>query len=70
MTRAIQTPSHRAQRIDGIATHILALVEQAAPVASPDAQLGDEALLAALARRLGPVNYVSLLGAICASNSR
>lgn len=63
MTIAAQI-AQRAQQIDGIATRILALVEEAAPAASPGADLGAEALLAALVRRLGPVDYAAFSAAV------
>ena len=60
MSTALQTTAH-AQRVDEIATHILAAVEAAAPIASPDGDAGTEALLAALIRRVGPFNYAMRL---------
>ena len=59
MSTALQTTAH-AQRVDEIATHILAAVEAAAPIASPDGDAGTEALLAALIRRVGPFAYSTL----------
>lgn len=70
MTEAVQTTQHLAQMVDDIASRILVLVEQVAPATSPDARIGDEALLAALARRLGPYGYATLLASISASRSR
>lgn len=54
---AFQPAAIHAQRVDGIATHILALVEAVAPATSSEADLGPEALLAALIRRTGPYGY-------------
>ncbi len=59
MTTAPQTTAH-AQRVDELATHILATVEAAAPIGSPDGDTGTEALLAALIRRVGPFGYSGL----------
>lgn len=55
-----------AQLVDDIATEIMALVERHAPCGG-DARLaaaGDEALLAALARRVGPCTYARILAAL------
>jgi len=56
-SNAPQPAAIHAQRVDGIATHILALVEAVAPATSSEADLGPEALLAALIRRTGPYGY-------------
>lgn len=55
---------HAAQRVDDLATRLLALVEEVIPVASPDGRIGAEALLAALIRRLGPIDYASFSAAM------
>lgn len=70
MTTSTSTAEHTTQATDRMATQILGLVELLAPVAGPNAQQGTEALLAALARRVGPMNYAYLLSSMCLSKSR
>ena len=60
----------RAQLVDGIATQILEFIEATVPTASPETDLGAEALLAALIRRLGPIDYASFAACMPASRSR
>ncbi len=73
-TEATAAPAteSQAQAIDRIATQILTLVEQLDPSASPisSGRYGTEALLAALARRLGPLDYVDFLSSMPLSRSR
>ena len=58
----------RAQQIDDMATLLLEVAENLSPAGAPDCDMGHEALLAALARRMGPVDYASFLRSMPSSS--
>jgi hypothetical protein len=60
----------RAQQIDHMATLLLEHAENLSPGGAKDCDMGHEALMAALARRMGPADYADFLRSMASSNSR
>lgn len=57
MTTESTQPTTQAERIDHMATTLLKAVDEMCPRATDPDELGAQALVAALMRRLGPYGY-------------